>query len=90
MKTLSVFLLALLIGGCASKQQSHDPDGSIKAYNLDFNWGEGGPNGFAKPGLWADASPSPEELAARRRNRRENERARPAQGKDRRLRGALS
>lgn len=29
----------------------------IKAYNIDFNWGEGGPNGFAKPGLWADANP---------------------------------
>ena len=29
----------------------------IKAYDLDFNWGEGGPNGFARPGLWADASP---------------------------------
>jgi len=30
---------------------------SIKAFCIDFNWGEGGPNGFAKPGLWADASP---------------------------------
>lgn len=29
----------------------------IKAYNLDFNWGEGGLNAFAAPGLWADASP---------------------------------
>jgi Hypothetical glycosyl hydrolase 6 len=29
----------------------------IRAYNIDFNWGEGGPNGFAKPGLWADANP---------------------------------
>lgn len=29
----------------------------IKAFDIDFNWGEGGPNGFAKPGLWADASP---------------------------------
>jgi hypothetical protein len=29
----------------------------IEAYNLDFNWGEGGPNGFAKPGQWADAPP---------------------------------
>jgi hypothetical protein len=29
----------------------------IKAFCIDFNWGEGGPNGFAKPGLWADASP---------------------------------
>jgi hypothetical protein len=22
----------------------------IKAYDLDFSWGPGGPNGFAKPG----------------------------------------
>jgi hypothetical protein len=29
----------------------------IRAYDIDFNWGEGGPNGFAKPGLWADANP---------------------------------
>ena len=30
----------------------------IKAFDLDFNWGPGGPNGFAKPGLWADADPA--------------------------------
>ena len=30
----------------------------IKAYDLDFNWGPGGPNGFAKPGLWAEADPA--------------------------------
>ncbi len=30
----------------------------IKAYDLDFNWGPGGPNAFAKPGLWADADPA--------------------------------
>jgi hypothetical protein len=30
----------------------------IKAYCIDFNWGEGGPNGFARPGLWADADPA--------------------------------
>ena len=30
----------------------------IKAYDIDFNWGPGGPNGFAKPGLWADADPA--------------------------------
>lgn len=28
----------------------------VKAFDIDFNWGEGGPNGFAKPGLWADAT----------------------------------
>ena len=31
---------------------------AIKAYCIDFNWGEGGPNGFARPGLWADADPA--------------------------------
>lgn len=29
----------------------------IKAYCIDFNWGEGGPNLFAAPGLWAEADP---------------------------------
>jgi hypothetical protein len=30
----------------------------IKSYCIDFNWGPGGPNQFAKPGLWADADPA--------------------------------
>jgi len=30
----------------------------IKAHCMDFNWGPGGPNGSAKPGLWADADPA--------------------------------
>ena len=34
------------------------PRDEIKAYSIDFNWGEGGPNGFARPGLWADADPA--------------------------------
>lgn len=29
----------------------------IRAFCVDFNWGPGGPNGFARPGLWADADP---------------------------------
>ena len=29
----------------------------IKAYCIDFNWGDGGPNAFAAPGLWAGADP---------------------------------
>ena len=29
----------------------------IRAYCIDFNWGEGGAHGFARPGLWADADP---------------------------------
>jgi uncharacterized lipoprotein YddW (UPF0748 family) len=34
------------------------PREEIKAYCIDFNWGEGGPNLFARPGLWADADPA--------------------------------
>ena len=33
-------------------------DAPIEAFCVDFNWGPGGENGFAPPGLWADASPS--------------------------------
>ncbi len=32
--------------------------GDVKAFCIDFNWGDGGPNGFARPGLWADADPA--------------------------------
>ena len=34
------------------------PAGPIRAFCVDFNWGPGGPNGFAPPGLWADADPA--------------------------------
>jgi alpha-L-fucosidase len=30
----------------------------VRAYCIDFNWGPGGPNGFAPPGLWAEADPA--------------------------------
>lgn len=30
---------------------------ATKAFCIDFNWGPGGVNGFAGPGVWADASP---------------------------------
>ncbi|MCU0917623.1 MAG: alpha-L-fucosidase, partial [Planctomycetes bacterium] len=30
----------------------------IRAFCVDFNWGPGGPNGFAQPGWWADADPA--------------------------------
>ena len=43
--------------GCTEKKDSSDEPDIIKAYDLDFNWGEGGPNAFAAPGLWADAVP---------------------------------
>lgn len=53
---LSALILALLLSGCKNNVQSTDNE-VIKAYDIDFNWGEGGPNGFAAPGLWADADP---------------------------------
>lgn len=59
MKKHLFFVIAIFIAlfsGCKSNSQKTEDD-SIKAYDLDFNWGEGGPNAFAKPGLWADASP---------------------------------
>ena len=37
--------------------ESFQNNQQIKAYCIDFNWGPGGPNGFAAPGLWADAEP---------------------------------
>ena len=48
------FAMAIAILPPGSARAASDP---IKAFCIDFNWGEGGPNGFAKPGLWADASP---------------------------------
>jgi hypothetical protein len=33
-------------------------DEPVRAYCIDYNWGEGGAHGFARPGLWADASPA--------------------------------
>ena len=49
---LAALLPFLLLG-----QAGADAAAPIKAFCIDFNWGEGGPNGFAKPGLWAEASP---------------------------------
>ena len=60
MKKATSFLFLfvfLILTGC--KQTVKQPDNEpIKAYDIDFNWGEGGPNGFAAPGLWADADPA--------------------------------
>src|SRR5512137_1034164 len=50
---LSLTFLAWAIPGPALA--AGPPPDAIKAYCIDFNWGEGGPNGFARPGLWADA-----------------------------------
>ena len=61
MKRKVVFLVMIAIGvqftGCNSRNNIHSTVESIKAYNIDYNWGPGGAHGFAKPGLWADANP---------------------------------
>ena len=53
---LQILLFFVLIYSCSDI--SKNPEQPIKAYNIDFNWGPGGLNGFAKPGLWADANPT--------------------------------
>ena len=53
----TITAVLFLIGLLCSCQTSVKPQNDIKAFCIDFNWGEGGPNGFAKPGLWADADP---------------------------------
>jgi hypothetical protein len=47
----SAFFLSSCIDGAI------DEAAQIKGFCIDFNWGDGGPNAFAAPGLWADASP---------------------------------
>lgn len=50
-----LILLSIFALGCQDNTQKFSKP--IKAYNIDFNWGEGGPNGFAAPGLYANADP---------------------------------
>jgi hypothetical protein len=60
LKNLLSFIIATIVtlfSGCNINSPITE-DESIRAYNIDFNWGEGGLNGFAKPGLWADANPT--------------------------------
>ena len=54
-----VLLPFFLLSGCHTRvtQPSALLPETIKSYCIDFNWGEGGPNGFAAFGLWADADP---------------------------------
>ncbi len=53
--TVTVFLC---VGAIVEVQAKSDAPGKgVKAYCIDFNWGDGGPNAFARPGLWADADP---------------------------------
>ena len=53
---LLLITMTLAVGwSCCHGQENACED--VKAFCIDFNWGSGGPNAFAKPGLWADADP---------------------------------
>jgi uncharacterized lipoprotein YddW (UPF0748 family) len=54
---LAIAALTTIVLSCDSPEKKSDKIENIKSYCLDFNWGEGGPNAFAAPGLWADANP---------------------------------
>ena len=64
-KTIVSWLCLAVVGVtvCGAEQRDADPRSTslkvkdIKSYCIDFNWGPGEPNAFAKPGLWADADP---------------------------------
>jgi hypothetical protein len=58
---LLTVIITLAICSCAHTRAPSSPlhrPTAIQAYCIDFNWGDGGPNGFAAPGLWADADPA--------------------------------
>jgi uncharacterized lipoprotein YddW (UPF0748 family) len=55
---ISIALVTITHLNCNPIQEKSDRIEKIKSYCLDFNWGEGGPNAFAEPGLWADADPN--------------------------------
>ncbi|MBN1343332.1 MAG: hypothetical protein JXQ73_11665 [Phycisphaerae bacterium] len=63
LRTALISLNAVLLVAVAGTQPAHAEQNptspkKIKAFCIDFNWGAGGPNGFARPGLWASASPA--------------------------------
>ncbi len=51
-----LLLISFLFTSCTNSKS--DQNRSIQAFCIDFNWGDGGPNAFAAPGLWADANPA--------------------------------
>jgi hypothetical protein len=68
--TFGCMVMAAGMGSCAPGREAapgieraREPSASvrpaerIKAFCVDFNWGPGGPNGFAPPGLYAQADP---------------------------------
>jgi hypothetical protein len=58
-RIITICLVAGFLTGCRNLLVTDEaPQKEIKAFCIDFNWGPGGPNGFARPGLWADANPA--------------------------------
>jgi hypothetical protein len=51
-------ILSLCLTASCSRPQTPSADEPVRAYCIDYNWGEGGAHGFARPGLWADANPA--------------------------------
>lgn len=57
-QVLSGCMAAALLLFTPSCNTTQTPSKPIQAFDIDFNWGEGGINAFAAPGLWADADPT--------------------------------
>jgi len=57
-KLILPILILIMFFLMACNEKKPKQNSSIKAFSIDFNWGEGGPNAFARPGLWADADPA--------------------------------
>lgn len=55
---IATTVLSTVFLRCNPKQDPSEQIQNIKSFCLDFNWGEGGPNAFAAPGLWAEANPA--------------------------------
>ena len=57
-KLVLPILITIMFFLMACNNNKSEQNSSIQAFCIDFNWGDGGPNEFAKPGLWADANPA--------------------------------
>lgn len=52
-----LFCLGILDAPAAAQQGEIAATKRVKAFCIDFNWGPGGPNGFPRPGTFAQADP---------------------------------
>ncbi|MBI9017267.1 MAG: discoidin domain-containing protein [Phycisphaerae bacterium] len=60
---MMLMVLSFFYGISFSETKASPKDSDVfkrgfKSYNIDFNWGPGGPNEFAEAGLWADSDPN--------------------------------